>query len=202
MLNSMVEEKSSRVVEVLLSAVSPMELMAGKLLGQVGVSLVGLGLYILMGIALLAGFALFGLFDFSLIFYLLVFFLITYLVMGSLMMAVGAAVNDIKEAQSLMMPLSLVFIIPWVLWWPISRNPGSALSVIMSFLPPVNTFAMLLRMASSSPPPFWQIWVSIAIGIGSAYGAIWFTAKVFRIGILMYGKAPNMATLIRWVRNA
>jgi ABC-type Na+ efflux pump permease subunit len=202
LLTSMVEEKSSRVVEVLLSAVSPMELMAGKLLGQMGVSLVGLGLYILMGIALLAGFSLVGLFDFSLIFYLLVFFLITYLVMGSLMMAVGAAVNDMKEAQSLMMPLTLVFLVPWILWWPISRDPGSALSVTMSFLPPVNTFAMLLRMASSSPPPSWQIWLSIAIGIGSAYGAIWFSAKVFRIGILLYGKAPNLATLIRWVRNA
>ncbi len=202
LLNSMIEEKSSRVVEVLLSAVSPMELMAGKLLGQLGVSLVGLGLYILMGIASLAGFALLGLFDFSLIFYLLVFFIITYLVMGSLMMAIGAAVNDMKEAQSLMMPLTVISIVPWILWWPISRDPGSALSVTMSFLPPVNTFAMLLRMASSSPPPFWQIWVSIAIGIGSAYGAIWFSAKVFRIGILMYGKAPNMATLIRWVRNA
>jgi ABC-2 type transport system permease protein len=202
LLNSMVEEKSSRVVEVLLSAVSPMEIMAGKLLGQMGVSLIGMGLYILMGVALLAGFALFGLLDFALIFYLLIFFVITYLVMGSLMMAIGAAVNDMKEAQSLMMPLMLVFMIPWILWMPISSDPGSALSVSMSFLPPVNTFAMLLRMASNTPPPPWQVWISIAIGVGSAYCAIWFAAKVLRIGLLMFGKAPNLATLIRWVRAA
>jgi ABC-2 type transport system permease protein len=202
LLNTMVEEKSSRVVEVLLSAVSPMEIMAGKLLGQLGVSMVGMALYVLMGIALLAGFALLGLLNFSLIFYLIIFFLITYLVMGSLMMAIGAAVNDIKEAQSLMMPLTIVFMIPWFLWMPISRDPNSVLSVAMSFIPPVNTFAMLLRMASNTPPPVWQVWISIAIGVGSAICAVWFAAKVLRIGLLMFGKAPNIATLIRWVRAA
>jgi ABC-2 type transport system permease protein len=202
LLNSTVEEKSSRVVEVLLSAVSPMELMAGKLFGQLGISLVGMGLYIVLGIAMLSSFALLGLLDFSLIFYLIIFFLITYLVMGSLMMSIGAAVNDVKEAQSLMMPLMMVFMIPWILWMPISRDPGSALSVTMSFLPPVNTFAMLLRMTSNTPPPLWQVWLSIAIGIGSAYCALWFAAKVFRIGLLMFGKAPNFATLIRWVRSS
>jgi ABC-2 type transport system permease protein len=202
LLTSMVEEKSSRVVEVLLSAVSPMELMAGKLLGQLGVSLVGMGLYIAMGIALLAGFALIGLLNFFLIFYLLVFFLIAFLIMGSLMMAIGAAVNDMKEAQSLMMPLTLVFILPLMFWMPVSRDPGSTLSVALSFLPPVNSFFMLLRISSSMPPPVWQVWISIAIGIGSAYCAVWVAAKVFRVGILMYGKAPNLATLIRWVRAA
>jgi ABC-type Na+ efflux pump permease subunit len=202
LLNSMVEEKSSRVIEVLLSAVSPIELMAGKLIGQLGVSLVGLGLYIILGIAMLSGFALLGLLDLSLIFYLILFFLITYFVMGSLMMAIGAAVNDVKEAQGLMTPLMIVFMVPWILWMPISRDPGSILSVTMSFLPPVNTFAMLLRMTSNAPPPLWQVWLSIAVGVGSVYGAVWFAAKVFRVGLLMFGKAPNFSTLIRWVRSA
>jgi ABC-2 type transport system permease protein len=202
LLNTMVEEKSSRVVEVLLSAVSPMELMAGKLLGQMAVSLIGMGLYLAMGIMLLASFALFGLFNFSLIFYLLLFFVITYLVLGSLMMAVGAAVNDMKEANGLLAPLMIIFSIPLALWFPISRDPGSTLSHVMSFLPPVNTFAMLLRMASNTPPPLWQVWLSIVIGVGSVFCALWFTAKIFRIGILMYGKPPNFATLIRWIRAA
>jgi ABC-2 type transport system permease protein len=202
LLTTTVEEKSSRVVEVLLSAVTPMELMAGKLLGQMAVSMIGMGLYIAMGIMMLASFALFGLFDFSLILYLLIFFVITYLVMGSLMMAVGAAVNDMKEAQGLMAPLTIAFMIPWILWLPISRAPDSVLSIAMSFIPPVNTFAMLLRMASNTPPPLWQAWLSILIGVGSAFCALWFAAKVFRIGLLMYGKPPNFATLIRWVRAA
>ena len=202
LLTSTVEEKSNRVIEVLLSAVSPMELMAGKLLGQLAVSLLVLALYIAMGLTVLTSFALFGLFNPWLILYVLIFFVIMYLVFGSLMMAVGAAVNEMREAQGLMMPLMLMLMIPWILWMPISRNPNSLLSVTLSFVPPINTFAMLLRMASSAPPPWWQVWLSIALGVGSVIVAIWFAAKVFRIGLLMYGKPPNFATLIRWARSA
>ncbi|MEJ2110291.1 MAG: ABC transporter permease [Acidobacteriota bacterium] len=202
LLTTMVEEKSSRVVEILLSAVSPIELMAGKLLGQMAVSMIGLFLYVGIGIVALVSFALMGLIDLSLIVYLFIFFILTYLVIGSLMMAVGAAVNEMKEAQGLMAPLTIAFMLPWLLWFPITRNPDSVLSLVMSFLPPVNTFAIILRMASSSPPPWWQVWLSILIGIGSVLGAIWFTSKVFRIGLLMYGKPPNFRTLIRWVRSA
>src|SRR5690606_38542784 len=202
LLWSTVEEKSSRVIEVLLSAVSPMQLMAGKLLGHMAVSFVGLALYIALGLALLAGATLLGLLDFSLIIYLVIFFVITYLVLGSLMMAVGSAVNEMREAQTMMMPIVLLMIVPWLLWLPISRDPDSTLSVTLSFLPPINSFAMLLRMASLSPPPAWQVWLSIAIGVASVFAALWFTAKVFRIGLLMHGKPPNLMTLIRWARAA
>jgi ABC-2 type transport system permease protein len=202
LLTSTVEEKSSRVIEVLLSAVSPMQLMAGKLLGQMAVSLVALSLYLLMGMALLTTFTLLGLVDLSLIGYLVIFFVITYLVIGSLMMAIGSAVNEMREAQTLMMPVMLMIVIPWLLWMPISRDPNSSFSMAMSFIPPVNSFAMLLRMTSVSPPPLWQVWASIGIGAASVLGALWFAAKVFRIGLLMYGKPPNFATLIRWARAA
>jgi ABC-2 type transport system permease protein len=179
-----------------------MELMAGKLIGQMAVSLLVLALYIAMGLTVLTSLSLFGLFNPWLIFYMLIFFIIMYLVFGSLMMAIGAAVNEMREAQGLMMPLMLLMMIPWFLWFPISRNPNALSSVVLSFIPPVNTFAMLLRMASSAPPPWWQVWVSIAIGVVSVFAALWFAAKVFRIGLLMYGKPPNFATLIRWARSA
>lgn len=202
LLTSTVEEKSSRVIEVLLSAVSPIELMSGKILGQMGVSLVALGLYIAVGIVALLSFALIGLLDFWLLLYLAIFFTIAYLVIGSLMMAVGAAVNDMQEAQSLMMPIILVMVIPLMLAAPISINPNSTFATVISLVPPVNTFAMLIRVASNTPPPWWQVWASIAIGAASVVAAIWFAAKVFRIGLLMYGKPPNFATLIRWARAA
>jgi ABC-2 type transport system permease protein len=73
---------------------------------------------------------------------------------------------------------------------------------VTSFLPPLNPFVMLIRMTSTSPPPMWQVWLSILIGAASVYFALWFAAKVFRVGLLMYGKPPNFATLIRWVRMA
>ena len=199
MLTSTIEEKSTRVVEVLLSAVSPMELMAGKLLGSVGVSLVAMGLYLLMGLALLTSLSMFGLVNPWLIFYLLIFFLIGFFVVGSLMLAVGASVNEISEAQSLQTPLLLIVMIPLFVWPAISRNPNSVFATVVSFLPPINSFGMLLRMASTQPPPWWQVWLSIAIGVASVAGALWIASKVFRIGLLMYGKPPNLKTLIRWV---
>ncbi len=202
MLTSMIEEKSTRVVEVLLSAVSPMELMAGKLIGGVAITLVMLGLYIAMGLALLATFSLFGLLDPWLIVYLAIFFLIGFFLFGSLMLAVGAAVNDMTEAQTLQMPLMLVLMVPWFIWPAVSRNPGSTFAVVVSHVPPLNTFGMLLRLGSSQPPPWWEVWLSIAVGLASVVGAVWVAAKVFRIGLLMYGKPPDLKTLIRWVRAA
>ena len=202
MLTTTIEEKGSRVIEVLLSAVSPMQLMAGKLIGHMGISLLGMSVYLVLGLLGLASFSLFGLLDLSLIFYLFIFFLLAFFTIGSLMMAVGSAVNDMREAQSLMMPLMMLMIAPWVLWMPISRNPNSTLALVASFLPPVNSFGMMLRMSSTSPPPTWQVLLSIGIGVAGVVGAVWFASKVFRIGLLMFGRPPNLATLIRWVRAA
>jgi ABC-2 type transport system permease protein len=202
MLTSTVEEKSSRVMEVLLSALSPMELLAGKLIGQLGVSLIALGLYVAMGLVALVSFALFGLVNPWLIPYLGIFFLLSYLTYGSLMLSVGAVVNDMREAQSLMMPLMLLLTFPFMVWLPISLNPNSAFSTIVSFVPPVNTFAMLIRMTSTAPPPWWQVWVSIGTSAIGVVAALWFASKVFKIGLLMYGKPPNFATLVRWARQA
>ena len=72
----------------------------------------------------------------------------------------------------------------------------------MSFVPPVNTFAMLLRMSSATPPPLWQVWLTIVISSAAVYAALWFAAKVFRVGLLMHGKPPNVATLVRWIKMA
>jgi ABC-2 type transport system permease protein len=202
LMTSTIEEKSSRVVEVLLSAVSPMQLMAGKLLGHMSASLVGMTIYLIGGLLVLSTFSLFGLLDPLLIVYLFIFFVITYFVVGSIMMSIGAAVNELSEANSLMMPVMLMLMLPWFLWLPISRDPNSTLSVSASFIPPVNTFAMLLRLASNEPPPAWQVWLTILIGILSVWGAIWFAAKIFRIGLLMHGKPPNFGTMLRWIRDA
>jgi len=202
LLTSTIEEKSSRVIEVLLSAISPMQLMAGKLLGHMAISLLGMSLYIGLGLLGLVSFSLFGLLDLSLILYLFVFYLLAFFTVGSLMMAAGSAVNDMREAQSLMMPITLILIVPWIFWMPISRDPNSTFALVMSLLPPVNSFAMLLRLASTEPPPLWQVWLSIAIGVVGVVAAVWVTAKVFRIGLLMFGKPPNFATLMKWLRAA
>jgi ABC-2 type transport system permease protein len=164
-----------------------MQLMGGKLLGHMGISLIAMSLYIALGLVTLASFSMFGLLDLSLLVYLFIFFLIAFFTLGSLMMAAGAAVNDMREAQQLMMPMSILLMMPWILWMPISRNPDSMLAVVVSFLPPLNTFGMLLRLSSTSPPPAWQVWLSIAIGIAGVLATVWLSAKIFRIGLLMSG---------------
>jgi ABC-type Na+ efflux pump permease subunit len=202
LMTSTIEEKSSRVIEVLLAAVSPIELMAGKLLGQLGVGLLVLAVYVGLGVLALVQFAMLGLLDPMLVLYLLVFFLITYLVFGALMMSIGAAVNQVAEAQSLMGPIMILLVAPYVLTPIIGRAPNSTFSVIISFTPPVNTFAMMARLASGAPPPAWQVWLTVLVGLAAACAAIWFAAKIFKIGLLMHGKPPNVATLIRWARAA
>jgi ABC-2 type transport system permease protein len=202
LMTSTIEEKSSRVVEILLSAVSPMQLMAGKILGQMVVGMLIIGLYAGMGISALVSFALLGLLEWHLLLYLILFYLISYFVVGSLMAAIGAAVNEPREAQSFMMPIMLIMMVPWMLWFPISRDPNSVFATIASFTPPINTFVMLMRMSSTTPPPWWQVWVSILIGVASVYAALWFAAKVFRVGLLLHGKPPNFRTLLRWVRQS
>jgi len=201
LLTTTIEEKSTRVVEVLLSAVSPMELMVGKIMGQFAVGLLVLALYLGLGLIALLSFASLGLLEPSLIVFLLVFYLLAYFSIGAFMAAIGSAVNELREAQGLMTPVMLVIMIPWFLWMPISRDPNSTLAVVLSFVPPFSNFVIMLRLASSTPPPLWQPLLAIVVGAAGVYASLWFAARVFRIGLLMYGKPPNLATLVRWART-
>ena len=201
LLTTMVEEKTNRVVEVLLSAVSPMELMTGKILGQLAVGLIVLLLYLGLGLMALMSFASLGLLDPILILYLLVFFLLSYVSVGAFMAAVGSAVNEMREAQGLMMPIMIVLMVPWMLWMPISRDPNSLFATVLSFVPPISNFIIMLRLASPTPPELWQTLLSMVVGAAGAYASMWFAAKVFRIGLLMYGKPPSLGTLGKWARS-
>jgi ABC-2 type transport system permease protein len=200
LLTTTVEEKSSRVVEVLLSAVSPLELMTGKILGQMGVGFLVLALYAGLGMVALFSFAMLGLLDPILIIFLVVYFVLAYFTIAAFMAAIGSAVNEIREAQTLMTPVMLVIMLPMILWMPISREPNSLLAIVLSFIPPVGNFVMLLRMSSISPPPGWQVALSIVVSAAGAALAVWCCAKIFRIGLLMFGKPPSFGTLMRWIR--
>lgn len=203
LLTTTVEEKSTRVIEVLLSAVSPMQLMTGKILGQMGVGILILVVYAGMGVGSLAYFLnRLDLVSAASLAYLGIFFLIAYFLFASMMAAIGSAVNDMREAQTLMTPVMMVMMIPWMIWFAIQRAPNSTVAVVLSFVPVTNPFVMVIRLSGSEPVPAWQIPVAIGVGLLSVIGAAWAAAKIFRIGALMYGKPPNFATLVRWVRMA
>jgi len=202
LLTSTVEEKSSRVMEVLLSAVSPVQLMLGKIVGQMTVSLLMLAMYSGVGVAGLVAFSFMHILDPKLLIYMFIFFFISFFTIASLLAAVGSAVSEMREAQTLQTPIIFLIMIPWLLVLPISRAPNAAYSVALSFVPIINPFVMMIRLTGSEPPPFWQIPVAIAIGLATVVFSVWAAAKVFRIGVLMYGKPPNIRTLIKWVRMA
>lgn len=202
LLTTTIEEKSNRVVEVLLSAVSPTQLMAGKILGQMLVGLTMLAIYSGVGISALIAFSLGDLISPMDLVWMFLFFLTGYGMIASLMAAAGAAVNDLREAQAFMTPIMMFMMIPYFMMIVVPRAPNSTLSVTLSFIPPINPFIMMLRIASNDPPPTWQILLSLAVSALGAVLAVWLAGKIFRVGMLMFGKPPNFRTLVRWVRMA
>lgn len=200
LLSSTIEEKSNRVMEVLLSAVSPLQLLTGKIIGQGAVGLLILVVYSGLGIAGLISFSLMGLITITQLLLLTVFFFMAYGMIASLMAAVGSAVTDIREANSLLTPVMLVLIFPLMLWMPITQDPNGMIATVFSFIPPVIPFVMVLRIATDTPPPVWQILLSIVWGGACLVGMVWFASKVFRVGVLMTGKPPSPMELIKWVR--
>ena len=200
LLTSTVEEKSSRVMEVLLSAISPMQLMCGKILGQLGVGLIILGVYAGLGVVGLVAAAMRDLVDPWALASLFIFFLLAYGTIACMMAAIGSVVNDMREAQALLGPIMTVIMLPWMFWFLIQRAPNSTLAVALSFTPVINPWIMVLRLSGSEPVPMWQIPLSVVVASATLIFMAWAAAKVFRIGVLMYGKPPNFTTLIRWVR--
>ncbi len=201
LLTSTIEEKSNKVIEVLLSAVSPFQLMAGKILGQAIVSLVTLAMYGGLGIAALFALSQSDLVPISMLLWMLLFFGMAYFMIAAIMASVGSAVSDLHDAQSLIGPAMLVLMLPLVLWMPISEAPNGMLAMVTSWIPPLIPFIMILRVtASGDPVPLWQILGTLVAGYAFVVMMIWFCARIFRVGVLMQGKAPSPWELIKWVR--
>lgn len=202
LLTTTIEEKGNKVMEVLLSAVSPMQLLAGKILGQAGVSAVILCMY---GSAAMAGLVAFAMLDLVPISHLLLFstyFIIAYFMVATIMAAAGSAVSELSDAQSLMGPVMLIMIVPFALWPIITEHPNGMVAVISGLTPPLLPFIMIIRVtASTELIATWQIVLSICIGLLSVIAMIWMCGRIFRIGILMQGKPPSILQLAKWIRR-
>lgn len=200
LLTSTIEEKSNKVMEVLLSAVSPMQLMAGKILGQAIVGIFTIGVYGALGAAALTYFAMADLIDPIMLVYLAVYFFMAYFMVASMMAAIGSAVSDLQEAHALVTPAMLVLFVPMILFIPISQSPNGALAVVTSYIPILTPFVMILRVTSAEPIPMWQIISATAVGFFGVFLMVWMAARIFRVGVLMTGKPPSPMELIKWLR--
>lgn len=206
LLTSTVEEKASRVMEVLLSGMSPMQLMTGKIIGQGLVGLVMLAIYAGLGVVAAKQFKVFTLIPADLFVWLFVYFIMGYFIYAALNAAIGAAVNEVREAQALQGPVMgvTIFMIYLAMFsTTISDNPHSTLAQILSFIPLATPFVMPVRLGFvNDPMPAWQLWLAPAVGFAGMFASVWLAAKIFRVGVLMYGQPPTLRTLVKWLRKA
>lgn len=199
LLHGVIEEKIQRIAEVLLGSVSPFQLMLGKLIGVVGVSLTLSAVY--LGGAYWAA-QRYGYMEYlpaSLIWWFLLFQTLAVLMFGAAFIAVGAACSDIKEAQTLMTPVTLVLVFPMMVIGNVIKEPDSKLSVIMSFFPPSTPLLMTVRQSVPPGVPLWQPIVGVIGTLLTTALLVWAAGRIFRIGLLMQGKAPSIRELISWV---
>ncbi len=224
-----IEEKANRIVEVIASSVKPIQIMLGKV---VGIGLLGLTqvlFWISMGLILLAaagpimdifvsdnGTMMQGVgmaaqqskipfeiptIPIGLIIAFLFYFLVGYFMYSTVFAAVGSAVDQESDAANLQQPIIFAIIIPMLFLAPITANPDSTLAIVLSLIPFFTPILMTVRIAATDVP-FWQIAASVILTIGTIFLLLWFAAKIYRVGILMYGKKPKFKDLIKWVRLA
>ena len=209
-MRSVIEEKSSRVLEVLLGSVSPMQLMAGKIIGVGAVGLTQIFLWTAAGLLLgdlgqaLPRRVLGGILrDASVANHTLVlfpvFFLLGYATYACLYAAIGAMVNSDEEASHFQFPVTLPLLACMVFSTAIISDPNSPLAFWLSLFPLTSPIVMFVRV-SVSMPPSWQLALSIGISLFSLYGLVWLSSRIYRVGILMYGKRPTLAEVRRWLR--
>jgi ABC-2 type transport system permease protein len=208
MMSAVIEEKQSRVIDILASSVSAFSLLLGKL---IGVGLLGLTQYIVWGVyaVILSSLAVaqslaFGSFQLpsisaSLMFFFVVYFILGYFLYAALYAIVGAVVSNEDDGQQMQIPLMMLILLAPLASSLVWRKPDSIVATAVSLFPFFSPFAMFLRIAIEQPP-IWQIVLSIVLMIVAIFGAIWLAAKFYRVGLLMYGKRPTLPEMAKWLK--
>ena len=240
LMRSVIEEKTSRIVEIITSSVKPIELMLGKLLGVCLVALTQFSLWIATyaGVTILAApvaqffinqrmgdfqnslnavdgtgtaanmpsdIDLSFLEQFSIdplfVLYFFVFFVLGFLMYSSIFAAIGAAVDSEQDSQQFMTPVMLPIFLGYMLNFRIAEAPDSTFAIVASLFPLTSPINMVTRMLVSNVP-FWEVLLSILLLILSLIGMLLLAARIYRTGILMYGKKPTFKELYKWIRQA
>jgi ABC-2 type transport system permease protein len=204
-MRSVLEEKNSRIIEILISSTDTKHIFYGKIIGIGLAGLTQVALWCLFGAALVGKFSLgldSGILNFLTLeigIYFVVFFLLGFFMYAILFSIVGAAVNTDQEAQQFAAPISYLLIIPFIMGIMVTQSPNSPVAVISSFIPLFTPTLMFMRI-TVSPPAFLQIMLSIFFSCVFICFLAWLGAKIFRVGMLMYGKKPSLGEILRWIR--
>jgi ABC-2 type transport system permease protein len=199
LLQSVVEEKQQRIAEVLLGSATPYQLMMGKLLGNVAVALTLVGLYLTGGYGLARFMDVHHIIPIHMFGWFIVYQALAVFLYGSLFIAIGAACSDLKDAQSFIMPVMVLLVMPMMVWFNVLRDPLSTFSTWLSFFPPATPMLMVLRLATTTALPWWQPLLGIILVLVTAMATVSAAGRIFRVGILSQGKTPKLRELCRWM---
>lgn len=198
LLSSVMEEKTQRIAEVLLGSVKPFSFMMGKVIGGIGVSLTSSAVYVIAGITTVSYLGFADYIPTHALPWLFVYLFLAIVLFGAINAALGSVCNDPKDAQNLTFPAMIPVFLPMFIMVPVAKEPLAGFATWLSLFPPFVPTLMVLRMCTPAAIPAWQPWVGLFGLITFAVGAVWAGGRIFRVGILMQGKPPNLANLLRW----
>ncbi|HET9101021.1 MAG TPA: ABC transporter permease, partial [Acidobacteriaceae bacterium] len=205
--NSVVEEKTSRIFEIMLATVTPEEMMSGKLLGVGAVGLTQVLVWMTCGMLLAApgllGAHRGGQFSFHLsagqAIAFAICFVLGFLFYSALSAMLGSLVNSSQELQQLNLFITLPLAFSLVFFQQVMSDPSGTLAVVLSMLPPCAPILMYLRISVLTPPA-WQLALSLVLMVAGVWTMVWLASRIYRVGVLMYGKRPTLPELMRWLR--
>jgi ABC-2 type transport system permease protein len=199
LVRSMVEEKSNRVIEVLLSSCTSRDLMIGKILGLSGLGILQMLIYAFIGLALALKTNM-NLLQPEYFLLTLLYAILGYVFYAAIFVAAGSPATTEQEAQQITAYISMLLVAPFALIVLVMQNPDSLIVRILSYIPVLTSSVMVLRI-SVQMPPLWEILATTAVLIVSTVIMMWIAGKIFRVAILSYGKRPSLSELFRWVRE-
>ena len=211
-LGAVIEEKETRIAEILFSSMRSFTLMMGKLIGVSLVALTQLGIwtvaFVILSIYGVNALAARGYDEIKIpqlpaafFVYFFLFFAVGYFIYASIYLLIGSMVTTAQEGGQLAMPVVFLLVAGLYLGFPVIRSPNSSFAFWVSMFPLFSPITMVVRIVSQTPP-VWQILLSLIIAAGTALLMIWFASRIYRIGMLMYGKKATIPEVIRWVRQA
>lgn len=199
LMNQVLEEKMQRISEVLVSSVTPFQLMLGKLLGSVGVSMTLASIY-LGGVMWATHHGnVSHLIPMSAYFWFLLMMVFALLMYGSLFGALGSACSELRDAQSMMMPALIILMVPMLALGTIIESPNGPLAVGLTYFPTATPMIFLLRVLAPPGPAPWEIFAAVGMCLVTTLVLVWSSGKIFRLGVLSQGQAPSFRKLLRWV---
>ncbi len=199
LVRSMVEEKSNRIVEILVSSCSPMDLMFGKIMGISMLGIVQVFFWSVIGTILVLAADLSNL-PLDNIWLMLVYFVLAFLFYASVFVAFGSLASTEQEAQQMTGYLTMLLMLPIIIAFMATQSPNNPILVVLTMLPPLTSQMMFMRLPITTPPT-WEIALSLLILVLSIIGVTWIAGKMFRTGILLTGKRPSLDEIFRWIRS-